>query len=141
MCQACGERKLESVWEHPAKLSFCPACGTRGVEIVAWGCDQCREEWVRFEAPAEPPAACPECGEPALRILEAPMVVTDRKRFDTLDKTIEQVMDRKSPVPNVKGYAASWVNNQMAQSVTPDRTGTQTMLGLPKPSVQQISQK
>lgn len=75
-CTGCQDRKVEPFeWEHFHRQSFCSTCGEPGVEIVEWGCFECTEAGIRFYEAKDPTPVCKECGEPAVRIMYAPMIV------------------------------------------------------------------
>lgn len=97
-CLGCEKRGLDEFeWEHHHRESFCQTCGKPGVEVVEWGCFECTEEGLRFWAPKEPIPVCAECGDPALRIMYAPMIVPteSHEKGKFADKLLTQEYERR----------------------------------------------
>ncbi|MHB8406328.1 MAG: hypothetical protein ACYDCJ_12990 [Gammaproteobacteria bacterium] len=115
-CGGCLERGLISEWEHHHRESFCVECGKGGVEIVEWGCFECREEGLRFWEKKDEVPECPECGLPALRIMYAPMLTPSesRERHAFADKLLMKELENRGltditpATPRQNPFAARW---------------------------------
>ena len=119
-CKECLDRGIESEWEHHHKTSFCQTCGSEGTVIVEYACFKCSEDGMRFWAPEDDDAYCPECESKSPRIVYAPMIETSKHEgFKFADKMLKTEMDRRGltdtgrPNPGAaptNPFAARWGN-------------------------------
>lgn len=124
-CPACKKRGLTSEWEHHHVDSFCPACGKPGHIIVEYACFECAEAGLKFWAKVSPSAACPDCGEPAPRVVYLPMLASAKKDdYRFADQALEtglaaaDLTDVRPPAKPRGEFSAYWGSpaNVLAQA-------------------------
>lgn len=133
----CDHCKDESPWETYTTESFCRVCGKRATRIFEFGCFECDDEGKeRFWDVAAPSHPCPNCGQAAYRIVEAPWVSKSgaRDAVNFANSAVESELERakvsltsmkremtpKAPSGPSWGGMNGWVGNAINNVKMPD---------------------